>query len=79
MNNQNESILKFLKPRTKILRNNNFSVKSNIIYLKEPSVPILYLFKGKIEEGKVKGKIEISYNGGSELSPGTIIITAETD
>ena len=34
---------------------------------------------GKIEEGKIKGKIEISYNGGSELSPGTIIITAETD
>ncbi len=69
-------LVKFTKPKLKILNDNKFIIKSNIIDPTEPSAPLKYVFKGSIEENKIKGKLDISYFG-NDLPSGTILIKAK--
>ena len=73
-----KELVKFSKPKLKILNGNKFTIKSNIIDPTEPAAPLKYIFKGIIEDNKIKGKLDISYFG-NDLPSGTILIKAETN
>ena len=73
----NEDVLRFIKPRLKILDNGKFNIKSNVIDPKEPSSPLLYRFDGMIDKNLISGRIQIIYNG-NELPAGTILLELET-
>ena len=71
-----ESTLKFTKPKLTILDNGKFYIKSNIIDPKDPSAPLKYRFDGQIDKNLISGKIQIIYNG-SEM-PGMVLLELET-
>ena len=71
-------LVKFTKPKLKILNDDKFIIKSNIIDPTEPSAPLKYVFKGSVQENKIKGTLDISYFG-NDLPSGTILIKAETN
>ena len=70
-----ESTLKFTKPKLTILDNGKFYIKSNVIDPKDPS-PLKYRFDGQIDKNLISGKIQIIYNG-SEM-PGMVLLELET-
>ena len=74
----NEDVLRFIKPKLKILGNGKFNIKSNVIDPKEPSSPLQYRFDGLIDKNLISGRIQIIYNG-NELPTGTILIELETE
>tara|TARA_B100000575_G_C23067872_1_gene614995 strand:- start:627 stop:1310 length:684 start_codon:yes stop_codon:yes gene_type:complete len=74
---QNIDLLKFSKPKIKLLKDNKFSIRSNVTYLPEPSVGIRYDFKGKFEENGIEGEVVITYTGND--AAGTVLLKAETN
>ena len=74
---QNIDLLGFSKPKIKFLKDNKFSIRSNVTYLPEPSSPIRYDFKGKFEEDGIVGEVIITYTGND--AAGTILLAAETN
>tara|TARA_E500000178_G_scaffold308114_1_gene321546 strand:- start:413 stop:1105 length:693 start_codon:yes stop_codon:yes gene_type:complete len=73
-----KELVKFSKPKLKILNDNKFTIKSNIIDPTDPAAPLRYILKGIIENNKIKGTLDISYFG-SDLPLGTVLIKAETN
>ena len=73
---QNIDLLKFSKPKIKLLKDNKFSIRSNVTYLPEPSVGIRYDFKGKFEENGIVGEVIITYTGND--AAGTVLLKAKT-
>jgi len=71
-----ESALKFTKPKLTILDNGKFYIKSNIMDPKDPASPLKYRFDGQIDKNLISGKIQIIYNG-YEM-PGMILLELET-
>ena len=71
-----ESVLKFTKPKLTILDNGKFYIKSNIIVPKDPTSPLKYRFDGQIDKNLISGKIQIIYNG-NEM-PGMVLLELET-
>ena len=74
---QNIDLLKFSKPKIKFLKDNKFTIRSNVTYLPEPSVGVRYDFKGKFEEDGIVGEVIITYTGND--AAGTILLKAETN
>ena len=75
-NSQNIDLLKFTKPKIKFLKDNKFTIRSNVTYLPEPSVGVRYDFKGKFEQNGIVGEVIITYTGNDEA--GTVLLKAET-
>ena len=73
---QNIDLLKFSKPKIKLLKDNKFSIRSSVIYLPEPSVSIRYDFKGKFKDSGIDGEVIITYTGSD--SAGTVLLKAKT-
>tara|TARA_B100000575_G_scaffold153529_1_gene122509 strand:- start:509 stop:1201 length:693 start_codon:yes stop_codon:yes gene_type:complete len=73
-----KELVKFSKPKLKILNDNKFTIKSNIIDPTDPAAPLRYILKGIIENNKIKGTLDISYFG-NDLPSGTVLIKAETN
>ena len=73
-----KELVKFSKPKLKILNGNKFTIKSNIIDPTDPAAPLKYILKGIIENNKIRGTLDISYFG-NDLPSGTILIKAETN
>jgi len=71
-----ESALKFTKPKLTILDDGKFNIKSNVIDPKDPSSPLKYRLDGQIDKNLISGKIQIIYNG-SEM-PGMVLLELET-
>ena len=76
-NSRNIDLLKFTKPKIKFLKDNKFSIKSNVIYLPEPSVSIRYDFKGKFSESGIIGEVIITYTGNE--AAGLVLLKARTN
>ena len=74
---QDIDLLKFSKPKIKFLKDNKFTIRSNVTYLPEPSVGVRYDFKGKLEEDEIVGEVIITYTGND--AAGTILLKAETN
>ena len=74
---KNIDLLKFSKPKIKLLKHNKFSIRSNVTYLPEPSVAIRYDFKGKFEENGIIGEVVITYTGND--AAGTVLLKAITN
>ena len=74
---QNIDLLKFSKPKIKFLKDNKFTIRSNVTYIPEPSVGVRYDFKGKFEEDGIVGEVIITYTGND--AAGTILLKAETN
>ena len=76
-NSKNIDLLKFSKPKIKFLKDNNFSIRSSVIYLPEPSVSVRYDFKGKFIDSNVEGEVIITYTGHEEA--GLVLLKAKTN
>ena len=74
---KNIDLLKFSKPKIKLLKDNKFSIRSNVTYLPEPSVGVRYDFKGKFEENGIVGEVIITYTGND--AAGTVLLKAITN
>ena len=74
---QNIDLLKFSKPKIKFLKDNKFTIRSNVTYIPEPSVGVRYDFKGKFEEDGIVGEVIITYTEND--AAGTILLKAETN
>ena len=72
----NESLLKFTKPKLTILDDGKFNIKSNVIDPKDPSSPLKYRLDGQIDKNLISGKIQIIYNGSE--NPGMVLLELET-
>ena len=73
---QNIDLLKFSKPKIKLLKDNKFSIRSSVIYLPDPSVGIRYDFKGKFKDSGIDGEVIITYTGSD--AAGTVLLKAKT-
>lgn len=73
---ENIDLIKLNKPRIKYLKDNKFTIKSNAIYLAEPSVGIRYDFKGEFKKEKIVGEVIITYTESD--SSGTVLLRANT-
>ena len=73
---QNIDLLKFSKPKIKLLKDNKFSIRSSVIYLPEPSVSIRYDFKGKFKDSGIDGEVIITYTGSD--AAGAVLLKAKT-
>ena len=73
---KNTDLVKFSKPRFKLLKDNKFSIRSHIIVIDEPSAAVRFDFKGQFQDNKIIGKTEITYTG-SEAA-GTVLVKAKT-
>lgn len=73
---KNIDLIKLRKPKFKNLKNNKFVIRSNAIYLPDPSVGIRYDFKGEFKNNKVIGEVEITYTGSDEA--GLVLLKAKT-
>jgi len=71
-----EDLLKFSKVKL-VINENNFIIKSNVIDPSDPSAPLKYIFEGNIDNGKINGRMTVSYYG-NELPQGTILVVADT-
>ena len=75
-NSENIDLIKLNKPRIRYLKDNKFTIKSNAIYLAEPSVGIRYDFKGEFKKEKIVGEVIITYTESD--SSGTVLLRANT-
>jgi len=73
---KNTDLVKFSKPKFKLLKDNKFSIRSHIIVIDDPSAAVRFDFKGEFKDNKIIGKTEITYTG-SEAS-GTVLVKAKT-
>ena len=73
---KNTDLVKFSKPRFKLLKENKFTIRSNIIIIDDPSSSIRFDFKGQFKDNQVIGETEITYTGSD--APGTVLLKAKT-
>ena len=73
---KNTDLVKFSKPKFKLLKDNKFTIRSHIIVIDDPSAAVRFDFKGEFQDNKIIGKTEITYTG-SEAS-GTVLVKAKT-
>ena len=73
---KNIDLVKFSKPRFKLLKENKFSIRSNIIVIDSPADSVRFDFKGQFQDNKIIGETEITYTGSD--APGTVIVKAKT-
>lgn len=73
---KNTDLVKFSKPKFKLLKDNKFSIRSHIIVIDDPAAAVRFDFKGEFQDNKIIGKTEITYTG-SEAS-GTVLVKAKT-
>ena len=69
-------LVKFSKPRFKILKGNKFSIRSHIILIDSPADSVRFDFKGQFQDNKIVGETEITYTGSD--APGTVLLKAKT-
>ena len=74
---KNTDLVKFSKPKFKLLKENKFSIRSSIILLDNPADSIRFDFKGKFQDNNIIGETEITYTG-SDAS-GTVLVKAKTN
>ena len=72
---KNIDLVKFSKPRFKLLKENKFSIRSNIIVIDSPADSVRFDFKGQFQDNKIIGETEITYTGSD--APGTVIVKAK--
>jgi hypothetical protein len=72
----NTDLVKFSKPKFKLLKDNKFSIRSHIIIIDEPSASVRFDFKGQFQDNKIIGETEITFTGSD--APGTVLIKAKT-
>ena len=73
---KNIDLVKFSKPRFKLLKENKFSIRSNIIVIDSPADSVRFDFKGQFQDNKIIGETEITYTGSD--APATVIVKAKT-
>ena len=69
-------LVKFSKPRFKLLKENKFSIRSHIIVIDSPADSVRFDFKGQFQDNKIIGETAITYTGSD--APGTVIVKAKT-
>ena len=69
-------LVKFSKPKFKLLNENKFSIRSHIIVIDSPADSVRFDFKGQFQDNKIIGETEITYTGSD--APGTVIVKAKT-
>ncbi len=69
-------LVKFSKPKFKLLKENKFSIRSHIVIIDSPADSVRFDFRGQFQDNKIVGKTEITYTGSA--APGTVIIKAKT-
>ena len=69
-------LVKFSKPKFKLLNENKFSIRSHIIVIDSPADSVRFDFKGQFKNNKIVGETEITYTGSD--APGTVIVKAKT-
>jgi hypothetical protein len=70
------NLVKFSKPKFKLLKENKFSIRSRIILIDSPADSIRFDFKGQFQDNKIIGETEITYTGSD--APGTVLLKANT-
>ena len=70
-------LVKFSKPRFKLLKDNKFSIRSHIIIVGDPAASVRFDFKGQFKDNNIIGETEITYTG-SDAS-GTVLVKAKTN
>ena len=73
----NTDLVKFSKPRFKLLKENKFSIRSSIIIIDSPADSVRFDFKGQFQDNQIIGETEITYTGSA--APGTVILKAKTN
>ena len=73
---KNTDLVKFSKPRFKLLKDNKFSIRSHIIIVGDPAASVRFDFKGQFKDNEIVGETQITYTG-SDAS-GTVIVKAKT-
>ena len=68
-------LVKFSKPRFKLLKENKFSIRSHIIVIDSPADSVRFDFKGQFQDTKIIGETAITYTGSD--APGTVIVKAK--
>ena len=74
---KNTDLVKFSKPKFKLLKENKFSIRSSIILLDNPADSVRFDFKGQFQDNQIIGETEITYTGSA--APGTVILKAKTN
>ena len=69
-------LVKFSKPKFKLLNENKFSIRSHIIVIDSPADSVRFDFKGQFKNSEIVGETEITYTGSD--APGTVIVKAKT-
>ena len=69
-------LVKFSKPKFKLLKENKFSIRSHIIVIDSPADSVRFDFKGQFKNSEIVGETEITYTGSD--APGTVIVKAKT-
>ena len=73
----NTDLVKFSKPRFKLLKENKFSIRSHIIIIDSPADSVRFDFKGQFQDNKIAGETEITFTGSE--APGTVLLKAKTN
>ena len=73
---KDKDLVKFSKPKFKLLNENKFSIRSHIIVIDNPADSVRFDFKGQFKNNKIVGETEITYTGND--APGAVIIKAIT-
>ena len=73
----NADLVKFSKPRFKLLKGNKFSIRSHIIIIDSPADSVRFDFKGQFQDNKIAGETEITFTGSE--APGTVLLKAKTN
>ena len=73
---ENNALVKFSKPKFRLLKENKFSIRSNVTIIDSPSDSVRFDFKGQFQDNKIVGQTEITYTGSD--APGTVLIKAKT-
>ena len=73
----NTDLVKFSKPKFKLLKENKFSIRSHIIIIDSPADSVRFDFKGQFQDNKIAGETEITFTGSE--APGTVLLKAKTN
>ena len=69
-------LVRFSKPKFKLLKENKFSIRAHIIIIDSPADSVRFDFKGQFQNNKIVGETEITYTGSD--APGTVLLKAKT-
>ena len=73
---ENNALVKFSKPKFRLLKENKFSIRSNVTVIDSPADSVRFDFKGQFQDNKIVGQTEITYTGSD--APGTVLVKAKT-